>query len=133
MSLPIVTPSPLPALMPGAEAAAEVAAEDTIAAVATEAPLATPEMTEKEETEAYQKSMEFIFEVVLALIPLGMIIFEVLLLSFVGVLGIVGNLVLIVLFSFQKVQVSPAPTYRYIQHTTRRIRSVDCSRRDIRA
>ncbi len=118
MSLPIVTPSPLPALMPGAEAA-EVAAEDTIAAVATEAPLATPEMTEKEETEAYQKSMEFIFEVVL--------------LSFVGVLGIVGNLVLIVLFSFQKVQVSPAPIYRYIQHTTRRIRSVDCSRRDIRA
>ena len=119
MSLPIVTPSPLPALMPGAEAAAEEAAEDTIAAVATEAPLATPEMTEKEETEAYQKSMEFIFEVVL--------------LSFVGVLGIVGNLVLIVLFSFQKVQVSPAPTYRYIQHTTRRKRSVDCSRRDIRA
>lgn len=55
--------------------------------------MATPEEeAEEAATEAYQKSLEFIFEVVL--------------LSAVGVLGIVGNAALIALFAWQKVRVS---------------------------
>ncbi len=49
--------------------------------------------SEEEETEEYQKNLEFIFEVVL--------------LSVVGALGILGNAVLLYLFSLQRrVQVS---------------------------